>query len=111
MVILKKVKSATLVETLVATALIVIVFVIASLTINNVLLNDFNNNTNSIENRLYELEYALQNNTIDLPYSEEFENWNITVEKNDEYPQTKIIEFKAENTIRQHLILKKRVDE
>lgn len=110
MVILKKVKSATLVETLVATALIVIVFVIASLIINNVLVNDFNNNTNNVENRLYELEYALQNNSIKLPYSEAFESWDITIERNDDYPQTKIIEFRAENNIHHNLILKKRVE-
>lgn len=77
MVILKKIKSATLIEALVATVLIVIVFVVASLILNSLLLNSFKRNTHAVENRMTELEYQLQNKTIRLPYREEFKNWEI----------------------------------
>lgn len=79
MVVLKKVKSATLIEALVATVLIVIIFVIASLTLNNLVLNTFSKNTHAIENRMNELEYETQNNILKLPYQENYKGWDITI--------------------------------
>ncbi|RUT71270.1 hypothetical protein D0817_05150 [Flavobacterium cupreum] len=81
MVVLKKIKSATLIEAIVATVLIVIVFVIASLILNNLLLNTFSKNTHSIENRINELEYEVQHNTIQFPYQESYKGWEITIEQ------------------------------
>ena len=105
--VLKKIKSATLVESLVATVLIVIIFVVSSLIINNLLLNGFNNNTTEIENRLYELEYEYQNKKILLPYQERYQNWNIVIEKNT----YSIIEFKAQKEQSSKVIVKTRIDE
>lgn len=79
MVVLKKIKSATLIEALVATVLIVIIFVIASLVLNNLVLNTFSKNTHAIENRMNELEYEVQNNTLKLPYQENYKGWDITI--------------------------------
>jgi predicted PurR-regulated permease PerM len=79
MVVLKKVKSATLIEALVATVLIVIIFVIASLVLNNLVLNTFSKNTHAIENRINELEYELQNKIIKLPYQENYKGWDIDI--------------------------------
>ncbi len=111
MAVLKKIKSATLIETLVATVLIVIVFIMASLIINNLLLNDFNNNTNDIENRLFELEYDLQNKKIKLPYNEEYNDWKITIEYDRTNIFNKLIELKAEKNDNSKVIIKKRIDE
>lgn len=79
MVVLKKIKSATLIEALVATVLIVILFVIASLVLNNLVLNTFSKNTHAIENRINELEYEIQNKIIKLPYQENYKGWDINV--------------------------------
>lgn len=81
MALLKKIRSATLIEALVATVLIVIVFVVASLILNNLLFNSFSRNTHAVENRISELEYQLQYKTIQLPYKEEFDKWDIVLEK------------------------------
>jgi hypothetical protein len=85
MVVLKKVKSETLVEVIVASILVVIVFMIASLVLNNLVLNSFSKNTHPVENRLNELEYELQNGLIELPYEENYKGWDImiTTEKKD----------------------------
>ncbi len=80
MVILKKVKSATLIEAIIATVLIVIIFIISSLILNNLLINTFSKNTHSIETRLNQLEYAVQHNAITIPYQETFNNWSITIQ-------------------------------
>jgi predicted PurR-regulated permease PerM len=77
--VLKKIRSSTLLESLIATVLIVVVFIVSSLTINNLLHNSFNNNTLRIENRLDELEYDLQNGKLNLPYTENFEDWTISI--------------------------------
>lgn len=79
MAVLKKVKSATLVEAIVATVLIVIVFVVASLVLNNLVFNTYSKNTHTVENRMNELEYEVQNNTIKLPYEEQYKNWQIEI--------------------------------
>ncbi|QYJ68273.1 hypothetical protein [Flavobacterium litorale] len=86
MALLKKVKSATLMETLVATVLIVIVFIVASLILNNLLFNSFSKRTHDIETRIYELEYQVKNDNIQLPYQETFNNWEIElkIEKDNE---------------------------
>lgn len=80
MVVLKKIKSASLIEILVATAIIVIVFVVASLILNNLILNSYSQKTHIIEYRLNELEYDLLHKKIKLPYKENLEKWDVTIE-------------------------------
>ena len=80
MALLTKIRSATLIEALVATVLIVVIFVVASLILNNLLLNAFTNNTHSVENRMFELEYQARCKNLTLPYNEGFGSWNIELE-------------------------------
>lgn len=77
--VLKKIKSATLVEVIVASVLIVIIFMIASLVLNNLILNTFSKNTHPIENRLNELEYEIENGSVKLPYQENYKGWDIAI--------------------------------
>jgi predicted PurR-regulated permease PerM len=110
--VLKKIKSATLIEALIATVLIVVIFIVSSLVINNLLLNSFNNNTNKIENRLSQLEYEYQNHKIQLPYNESFDNWNIIITKEAKSKNgISLITLKAEKNQSQKTIIKKRIDE
>lgn len=110
--VLKKIKSATLVEALVATVLIVVIFVVSSLVINNLLLNGFNNNKTEIENRLYELEYSYQNKNITLPYKETFQNWDISITKiSNQNASNTFTEFKAQKEQSTQTIIKNRIDE
>jgi hypothetical protein len=100
MVILKKVKSATLVEVIVASVLIVIIFMIASLILNNLVLNTFSKNMHPIENRLNELEYEIQNDLIKLPYQENFKGWDVAIktEKTDSKVELIILASNEKNT-------------
>jgi len=107
MVILKKIKSATLIEALVATILIVIIFVIASLVLNNLVLNTFSKNTHAIENRMNELEYEVQNHIIKIPYQENYKNWDIRI--NLDAATKKIISIEAINTLSKKEILKQQI--
>jgi hypothetical protein len=100
MVVLKKVKSATLVEVIVASVLIVIMFMIASLVLNNLVLNTFSKNSHPIENRLNELEYELENDLIKLPYNENYKGWDIAIriEKKDSKMDLLILATNEKNT-------------
>ncbi|MDB9380912.1 hypothetical protein PN465_01460 [Nodularia spumigena CS-584] len=77
MAVLRKIRSATLVEALTATVIIIVIFVVASLVINNMLLNLYNSKTRDIDSRLNELHYAIVQNKERLPYNGEAGEWKI----------------------------------
>ena len=79
----KKVKSSTLMETLVATVLIVIVFMIASMVLNTLFASSINQNDNQVRQELLQLQYKYEYELLQLPYSDELNQWNITVTKQD----------------------------
>ncbi len=79
MVILKKIKAATLIEVLTASVLIIIVFMVASLSFNNVFANQIKRDHSAIENRVKELEYFSIHRIIKIPYAEDFQGWEIMI--------------------------------
>lgn len=80
MVVLKKIKGATLMETLVATVLIIIVFMMASMILNSIFSGTIKNNTRQVEAELNELKYLYYNNKLELPYVDELNDWEISVQ-------------------------------
>jgi predicted PurR-regulated permease PerM len=83
-------------ETLVATVLIVIIYMLASMILNNLFSNTINKNTKAVETHLNELQYLQLHDQLQIPYSETFQNWNISIESYQEKGQS-IIEFDATN--------------
>lgn len=77
----RKVRATTLMETLVATSIILIVFVIASLILNNTFRTIAQRDTFSIQNRIEKLEYLYINNKLSLPYEETYLNYDIFIER------------------------------
>ncbi|GAA3774411.1 hypothetical protein [Flavobacterium ginsengiterrae] len=109
MVILKKIKSATLIEAVVATVLVVIIFIVSSLILNNLVFNTFSKNTHSVETRINELEYEVQNNSIKLPYQENYKDWNINIQIEKNISARKIFSISAVNNISKKEITKQQV--
>lgn len=93
MVVLKKLKAASLVETLTATVIIVVIFMIASMSFNNVFLNTIKSDDTLLKNRLEEITYFIQHDKLRLPFYEEGSYWVISGEKRGE----KVV-FDIENT-------------
>ena len=83
MVILKKLRAATLVETLIASVIIVVVFMIASLSLNNIFRGAVKGNDAPLQNRIKELSYLYKNDKVLLPFYEDSDGWEITIEKQD----------------------------
>ncbi len=90
--LLEKIKGSTLVETIVATVLILIIFVISSLILNTIFRNNLNANTDAVETRLHVLEYQLNTDQLVLPYRETFEDWDISLELiNEQTPTIQVL--------------------
>jgi len=81
MAVLKKIKSATLMETLTASVLIVVVFMMASLSINSIVRNTAKKEDSLVRCRVKKLYYMNIHGKLKLPYSEEFNNWSIDISK------------------------------
>lgn len=79
--VLKKIKGSSLMETLVATVLIIVIFMIASLTINNILSISIGKETSKINAHLNELHYNYLHDQIEIPYYEYFEDWDVSIER------------------------------
>ncbi len=77
--LLKRIKGSTLMETLVASVLIVIVFMLAGMVLNNVFRNSFKNDTRAIEAHLNELQYLHKNKQLELPHQEVFDKWVVNI--------------------------------
>ncbi len=105
----KKLRASSLVETLVATVIIVLMFAVASLTLNNVFKNSIQNNTDSIDNQLNYLVYQYKNEQINIPFTDEYEDWEITIQKETKKSE-KYILFEATNNKYKKSVLKKLVD-
>lgn len=92
-----RVKGSTLMETLIATVLIILIFMIASMILNNLFSNSIKNNTRAIENHLNELQYLQQHQQLQLPYTETYENWDITI---DRFKENNVffVEYEATNS-------------
>lgn len=104
MVILKKVRSATLVETMVASVIIVIVFLIASLSVNNIFRGTINADDSALRNRIKELTYFVQNSKIEIPYYEESLLWDIVIENRGGENSMEVINKKNGKEIRINLV-------
>ena len=80
----KKVMATTLVEVLVASVLIIIIFVIASLSLNNVFKSTIKNNTRVIEAELNKIQYLYQHQKISDKYQDDLGEWEFSISKQKE---------------------------
>ncbi|WP_421806118.1 hypothetical protein [Flagellimonas sp.] len=96
--VLKRIKGSTLMETLVATVLIVVVFMMASLTLNTLFSTTITTNDEPVRQELLFLQYTFDHGKLSLPYYGELDAWDISVQE-QEVQGTKTIVFLAVNTI------------
>ncbi|MEM1003022.1 MAG: hypothetical protein AAGH46_10280, partial [Bacteroidota bacterium] len=62
-------------ETLIATILIMVIFMLSSLILNNLFSNAIKNDTRGITAKLNQLEYECLNDEILAPYEDEYDKW------------------------------------
>jgi len=105
-----KIKASTLMETLVATSIIIIVFAVASLVLNNTFRNMVYNDTFGVQNRMEELHYLYDNNQIELPYYEQYQQFEITIDR-ELQGTVSHIEVQAKNSVNSKTLLIDYIDE
>ncbi len=104
--LLLKLKASSLVETLIATIIIMIVFGIAMASITNILERTVKNSTTKIDSRLNKLVYQYEYGLIKVPNIIEADKWTIETKKMNEGDLNFIV-FKAVNKESQKVRLKK----
>lgn len=84
-------------ETLVATVLIVVVFMMASMTLNTLFVTSVEQNDGPIRQELLFLQYRYAHGKLSLPHYDEQEYWEVKVEQQTWYDRKQVI-FSAINT-------------
>ena len=105
MAVLRKVKASTLMETLVATVLLIVIFTVASLTLNSFFGNTVTSDTRAVNSHLNELEYRYQNRRLQLPYAEIYQDWNISISADNQY-NIALVKLEATHPETQKVIVK-----
>ena len=105
MALLKKIKAATLMETLVATVLIVLVFMIASMVLNSLFASSIRANEKQARAYLLHLQYQHQNGGLELPYNEVLDSWQIQVYQMEEQGAAQILFTARDSSIRKEIVL------
>ncbi len=90
-------------ETLVATVLIVIVFMTASSVLNAMFRNGIQDNSQAIGNHLTQLQYQYYHGSIPLPYQEQLDQWQVAITKEALGSSYQVV-FKATHIISQKSI-------
>ncbi len=83
MAVLKRIKASTLMETLVSTVLIVIVFMVASMVLNSLFAGSISQHNDHVQQELLQLQYLYKNGKLEVPYYDELGPWEIVVTQSD----------------------------
>ncbi len=68
-------------ETLVATVLVVVIFMISSMVLNNLFSSNIKNNTRAVAAHLNAIKYQYINEKLTIPFYDDLDNWEISVER------------------------------
>lgn len=102
----RKLNASTLVEVLVASVLIILIFTIASLSLNNVFKSTIKGNTDGIKNELNKLQYLYNHQKIAANYATNFGDWEVAFIKQNGEIRT-IVLLQATNSKTQKKISRK----
>ena len=83
-------------ETLIATVLLIVIFMVTSLVINTLFSATITHNAQNVVAHLDVLEYKYQHQQLHVPYAAVHDDWEITVSNVHENAMTYIL-FKATN--------------
>ena len=106
----QKIRAATLMETMVATTIILVVFVIASFILNTTYRGVVQHNTFALENRLEQLYYLYQHKQLELPHDETFNTTEISIIR-EEVNGVSYIAFEAKKKEATKAVIRYYVDE
>lgn len=80
----QKLKGSTIVETLVASVIIIIVFTVATVILNNVFRNSIQKDDSALQNKLQKVVYQEKHQNMRLPIEKNDEKWEIISYKRED---------------------------
>lgn len=87
-----KLTASSLTEVIVATTILLLVFAIALLTLNNIMVSTLQKDTQNLDTEIEKLVYQYRNNQLKVPFSFKDENMLIDIRKITQ-PNLTLIEF------------------
>ncbi len=87
-------------ETLVATVIIVLIFMISSFLLNSLFNNTIKHDTNQVQTHLSELIYLSEHAQIKIPYDDTFKDWIISVDRESKKVVFEATHKESKRTIR-----------
>lgn len=100
-----KVKASSITETIAATSIIIIVFTIAILSINNTLKNRVENDTSNIEREIQEIAYKNRYKKVEIPNLLDMDKWSIQISKKNK-KNVNVLMFEAINKLSKKKLVK-----
>lgn len=83
MALLTKIKGSALLESIVATVIVMAVFVAATMLLNTIFAATVKNNDAPYLNRINELTYFATYGTLEIPFYEETDFWEISISQHN----------------------------
>lgn len=103
MALLKKVRSSTILETLVASSILLAVFVIGTMSINNIFLSTLKNENHELKTHLSELEYLIIHKNLALPFYEDTDGWDISIESKGTFIELNVLNKKNQKSSKKQI--------
>ena len=83
----RKLPASTLMETMVSTVLLVVIFMVSSMILNNLFQNQLDVQKEQVQHRLEVLAYQYRHNELANTYTEELGDWQIRLDPAGSVPQ------------------------
>lgn len=104
----KRIKASSLTEVIVATSILLLVFAITLVTLNNIMLSSVRQDSQKMQTQIEQLIYQYKNNQLKIPISYKEGDFKISIKKTTRN-EIKFIEFSIINLITQKSIIKEQL--
>jgi hypothetical protein len=105
-IFLVKFKASSLTEVIVATTILLVVFAISLVTLNNIMMSSVRKDSGAMETKIEKLMYQYQNKQLKVPVSYTDANFVISIQKIAQN-ELEFIEFSITNSISKKTVTKK----
>lgn len=100
MFVLKKVKGGSMVEVIVAAVIVLLVFGIASATLNNIYYSSFKLNKSQLNYQLEKHFYLMKNNAVKIPSIQVFDSFELQLSQENEQYRIEVVSLDSRKTVK-----------
>ena len=104
----QKIKASSLTEVIIATTILLVVFAIALMTLNNIMTHTIQKDTQSMHTQIEKLIYQYKNEQLKIPKTYKEDGFLISIQKTNQN-EIIFVEFSITNTINKKSVVKKQL--